>query len=91
MRYPCATFASEITKTESGLNVTREVDGGLQVVSCELPAIVSCDLRLNTPRFASLPNIMKAKKKPVQVIKLEELGLTISGVTMTRVDAPKVR
>jgi electron transfer flavoprotein beta subunit len=65
--WPQGTFASKVEKTGDGLNVTREVDGGLQTVALKLPAIVTTDLRLNEPRYASLPNIMKAKKKPLDV------------------------
>ena len=72
------TFASKVEKTDAGLNVTREVDGGLQTVSLSLPAVVSTDLRLNTPRYASLPNIMKAKKKPLETLAVSDLGVDIA-------------
>jgi electron transfer flavoprotein beta subunit len=65
--WPQATFASKIVLAGSKATVTREVDGGLQTLDVELPAIISTDLRLNEPRYASLPNIMKAKKKPIDV------------------------
>jgi electron transfer flavoprotein beta subunit len=69
------TFASKVEIGEGTINVTREVDGGLQTVSLKLPAIVTTDLRLNEPRYASLPNIMKAKKKPIAMKKIADLGI----------------
>lgn len=72
-----ATFASKIEMKEDKVLVTREVDGGLQTLALTLPAIVTTDLRLNEPRFASLPNIMKAKKKPLDTTNAEELGVDI--------------
>ena len=75
---PQATFASEIVLKEGSIEVTREVDGGLQTLLLNLPAIVTTDLRLNEPRYASLPNIMKAKKKPLDVIKAEDLNVDVS-------------
>ncbi len=73
--WPQATFASEVTAENGGLTVTREVDGGLETIKTSLPAIVTTDLRLNEPRYASLPNIMKAKKKPIDRLTPEELGV----------------
>ena len=73
-----ATFASEVQVADGKLKVTREVDGGLQTVSIELPAVITTDLRLNEPRYASLPNIMKAKRKPMDTVTPEELGVDIS-------------
>ncbi|UTM60138.1 electron transfer flavoprotein subunit beta/FixA family protein [Photobacterium sp. CCB-ST2H9] len=75
---PQGTFASQIEVTDRQVNVTREVDGGLETVKLNLPAVISTDLRLNEPRYASLPNIMKAKQKPLEVISLETLGVTLS-------------
>ena len=72
------TFASEIKIEGDKINVTREVDGGLQTVSLNLPAVVTTDLRLNEPRYASLPNIMKAKKKPLDILTPEELSVDAS-------------
>ncbi len=72
------TFASKVEKTDGKLNVTREIDGGLQTVSLNLPAIVTTDLRLNEPRYASLPNIMKAKKKPLDVKEIADYGVDIA-------------
>jgi len=76
--WPQGTFASKLEFTDAGLDVTREVDGGLQTVSLKLPAIVTTDLRLNEPRYASLPNIMKAKKKPIDETSPEALGVDIA-------------
>ena len=73
--WPQATFASEVKAENGGLTVTREVDGGLETIRTSLPAIVTTDLRLNEPRYASLPNIMKAKKKPIDRLTPEELGV----------------
>jgi electron transfer flavoprotein beta subunit len=72
---PQATFASKLDVTDGKANVTREVDGGLETVSVTLPAIVTTDLRLNEPRYVTLPNIMKAKKKPLETIKPADLGV----------------
>jgi len=69
------TFASKLEKNGDRLEVTREVDGGLETISLKLPSIVTTDLRLNEPRYASLPNIMKAKKKPLEIITLGDLGI----------------
>ena len=73
--YPQATNASEVNIDGSSLNVTREIDGGLQTLKLKMPAIVTTDLRLNEPRYASLPNIMKAKKKELNIIPLSDLGV----------------
>ena len=73
--WPQATFASEVTAENGGLTVTREVDGGLETIKTSLPAVVTTDLRLNEPRYASLPNIMKAKKKPIDRLTPDELGV----------------
>lgn len=75
--WPQATFASKVTIKDGSLEVVREVDGGLQTISLKLPAIVTADLRLNQPRYASLPNIMKAKKKPLDEIDAATLGIAI--------------
>jgi electron transfer flavoprotein beta subunit len=76
--WPQATFASKIVLHGAKATVTREVDGGLQTIDVELPAIITTDLRLNEPRYASLPNIMKAKKKPIDVKTPAELGVDVS-------------
>ena len=75
---PQATFASEVNLDGDSLSVTREIDGGLQTLDINLPAIVTTDLRLNEPRYASLPNIMKAKSKPLDIIPAADLGVDIS-------------
>ena len=76
--WPQGTFASKVVPEAGAVSVTREVDGGLETVKLKLPAVVTTDLRLNEPRYPSLPNIMKAKKKPLDVKKAEDLGIDIS-------------
>lgn len=76
--WPQGTFASKVAVGDGSVDVTREVDGGLQTVSLKLPAIVTTDLRLNEPRYASLPNIMKAKKKPLDETSAETLGVDVT-------------
>jgi electron transfer flavoprotein beta subunit len=76
--WPQATFASKVVLEEGKVTVTREVDGGLETVALSLPAIVTTDLRLNEPRYVTLPNIMKAKKKPLETIKPEDLGVDVT-------------
>jgi electron transfer flavoprotein beta subunit len=76
--WPQGTFASKVELGETSVDVTREVDGGLQTLSLKLPAIVTTDLRLNEPRYASLPNIMKAKKKPIAETSPETLGVDVA-------------
>ncbi len=89
---PQGTFASAVKVTEGKVNVTREIDGGLQTVSLNLPAVVTTDLRLNEPRYASLPNIMKAKKKPLAVKTPADLGVVIAPtITLLKVEAPAQR
>jgi len=73
--YPQATFASQVTVTENTATVTREVDGGLETLKVQIPAVITTDLRLNEPRFAALPNIMKAKRKPLEIRPLSDLGI----------------
>lgn len=86
------TFASKVVVADGKVNVTREIDGGLQTVALNLPAVVSTDLRLNEPRYASLPNIMKAKKKPLDVIAADSLGVSLhSQVKVLKVTAPATR
>ncbi|SDA85600.1 electron transfer flavoprotein beta subunit, partial [Pseudomonas sp. NFPP33] len=83
------TFASKVEVAGDKVNVTREIDGGLQTVALNLPAIVTTDLRLNEPRYASLPNIMKAKKKPLETVTPDALGVsTASTVKTLKVEAP---
>ena len=76
--WPQATFASKVAIDDGKAVVTREVDGGLETVSLTLPAIITTDLRLNEPRYVTLPNIMKAKKKPLDIVKPEELGVDVA-------------
>jgi electron transfer flavoprotein beta subunit len=78
MGRPQATFASKLSLEEGAINVTREVDGGLQTIRVEKPAIITTDLRLNEPRYVALPNIMKARKKPLDVKTLDEMGFSLS-------------
>lgn len=89
---PQGTFASDVNLNGDKVQVTREIDGGLQTVELSMPAIVTTDLRLNEPRYASLPNIMKAKRKPLVVITPDELGVTVaSNISLLRVDPPAER
>ena len=86
------TFASQVEVKDDKVQVTREIDGGLQTVELTLPAVVSTDLRLNEPRYASLPNIMKAKKKPLDIKAADSLGVNLnSNVTTLKVTAPPSR
>jgi electron transfer flavoprotein beta subunit len=90
--WPQATFASEIAVSSDKATVTREVDGGLQTIDVSLPAVVTADLRLNEPRYASLPNIMKAKKKPLDVKELGSLGVdTAPRLKVVKVTEPPKR
>jgi electron transfer flavoprotein beta subunit len=89
---PQATFASEVTIADGKAQVLREIDGGMQTLSVALPAVVTTDLRLNEPRYASLPNIMKAKKKPLDVLTPDELGVDMTPtVEVVKVEAPAER
>jgi len=86
------TFASEVVIDGDKVNVTREVDGGLMTVGLKLPAVVTTDLRLNEPRYASLPNIMKAKKKPLETVSPSDLGVDLKGsLSVLKVEAPAAR
>jgi electron transfer flavoprotein beta subunit len=76
--WPQAAFASKVEIAEGAARVTREIDGGLETVEVKLPAVVTTDLRLNTPRYATLPNIMKAKKKPLETVKPADLGVDVT-------------
>lgn len=91
--WPQATYASKIVaENKETLHITREIDGGLETLAVTLPAVVSTDLRLNEPRYASLPNIMKAKQKPLQKIALASLGVALKQhVQIERVVSPAVR
>ena len=92
LNWPQATFASKIEVKDKTLEVTREVDEGLETIEVNLPAIVTCDLRLNEPRYASLPNIMKAKKKPLEILTAADLGVdTTPRVQQIKVEEPPKR
>ena len=86
------TFASKVEVADGVARVTREIDGGLETVSLKLPAVVTTDLRLNEPRYASLPNIMKARKKPIETVKPSDLGVDASPrLTVLKVEEPAKR
>ncbi|SFB62386.1 electron transfer flavoprotein subunit beta/FixA family protein [Azotobacter beijerinckii] len=90
--YAQGTFASKLELSGDKLKVVREIDGGLQTLELALPAIVTTDLRLNEPRYASLPNIMKAKKKPLETVKPADLGVSVaSTLKVLKVEAPAER
>jgi electron transfer flavoprotein beta subunit len=90
--WPQATFASKVKKEGEGLQVTREVDGGLETIAIKLPAVVTTDLRLNEPRYVTLPNIMKAKKKTLETLKPDALGVDVSPrLTTLKVVEPSKR
>lgn len=90
--WPQGTFASKVELGSEELAVTREIDGGLETVKLQLPAVVSTDLRLNEPRYAKLPNIMKAKKKPLEVIPVADLGVDVAPrLTVLKVSEPGQR
>ena len=90
--WPQGAFASKIELKEKTMQVTREVDEGLETLEINLPAVVTCDLRLNEPRYASLPNIMKAKKKPIEQLVAKDLGIDISNrIQQLKVEEPPKR
>ena len=92
LNWPQATFASKIEIKDRTLEVTREIDEGLETIEVNLPAIVTCDLRLNEPRYASLPNIMKSKKKPLEILTAIDLGVdTTPRVQQIKVEEPPKR
>ena len=92
MDIPQATFASKVVVADGKATVTREVDGGLETISMSLPAVVTADLRLNEPRYATLPNIMKAKKKPLDTTTPDALGVDVAPRLKTlKVSEPPVR
>lgn len=92
LNWPQATNASKIIPDNNNLEVVREIDGGLETLKVQLPAVISTDLRLNEPRYASLPNIMKAKRKPLDIIDLDSLGLSLKQhVEILKVNAPATR
>ena len=90
--WPQATFASKLELVDGTAQVTREVDAGIEVINVNMPAVISADLRLNEPRYASLPNVMKAKRKPLDKIELADLGLdTANRLTTLEVLEPPAR
>ena len=92
MNWPQATFISNITVNGDAADVTREIDGGLEKLTIKLPAVATTDLRLNEPRYVTLPNIMKAKKKPLEVIKPDALGVDVTPRLKTlKVEEPPKR
>ena len=92
LNWPQATFASKIEIDGQNAIVTREIDEGLERIKVSIPFVASCDLRLNEPRYASLPNIMKAKKKPIDTKEASELGINIeSRIEQIKVEEPPVR
>lgn len=92
LNWPQGTFISHQKISDSSLEVIREVDGGLETLSLKIPAILTTDLRLNEPRYASLPNIMKAKQKPLDILKIEDLGIKLNPRLRTlKVEEPPAR
>tara|TARA_A100001388_G_scaffold266571_1_gene239775 strand:+ start:68 stop:817 length:750 start_codon:yes stop_codon:yes gene_type:complete len=92
LNWPQGTFTSKVNLKEKAIEVTREIDEGLETIELILPAVVTCDLRLNEPRFASLPNIMKAKKKPMEQISVKEFGLDLTNrIQQLKVEEPPKR
>lgn len=90
--WPQATFASGVELNGDSLNIIREVDSGLEHITCPMPAVITVDLRLNEPRYASLPNIMKAKKKPIDQVSLDDLGVDASQRLKTiKIEEPPAR
>jgi len=90
--WPQGTFASKIELKDKSVQVIREVDEGLETIEINLPAVITCDLRLNEPRYASLPNIMKAKKKPIEELVAKDLGVDISNrIQQLKVEEPPKR
>ncbi|KAF9948075.1 hypothetical protein BGZ65_008320 [Modicella reniformis] len=92
LNWPQATFASKVELAEKAMTVTREVDGGVETIKTSLPAILTTDLRLNVPRYASLPNIMKAKRKPLEKLTIADLGVDVkSRLEILKVTEPPKR
>jgi len=90
--WPQATFASKVEVTDKTIKVSREVDGGTENIEVTIPAIITTDLRLNEPRYASLPNIMKAKKKPINEVKIDDLKIDIKQrLSILKVEEPDKR
>ena len=92
LNWPQATFTSKVNLKDKAMEIVREIDEGLETLEVNLPAVVTCDLRLNEPRFASLPNIMKAKKKPIDQMIAKDLGVDISNrIQQLKVEEPPKR
>ncbi len=92
LKWPQATFASEVKVEQETVQVTREVDGGLETLEMKVPAVITADLRLNTPRYATLPNIMKARKKPIETLSLKDLGIDVTPrIKVLQVNEPEKR
>jgi electron transfer flavoprotein beta subunit len=92
LNWPQATYASKLIAKDNAFEVVREIDGGLETIKVQIPAVISTDLRLNEPRYASLPNIMKAKRKPLDVVELDSLGLSLKQhIEVIKVSAPPTR
>ena len=92
LNWPQGTFASKINLKDKTIEIVREIDEGLETLEINLPAVVTCDLRLNEPRFASLPNIMKAKKKPIDQMVAKDLGVDITNrIQQLKVEEPPKR
>ena len=92
LNWPQATFSSKLNLKEKSLEIVREIDEGLETLEINLPAIVTCDLRLNEPRFASLPNIMKAKKKPMEQLIAKDMGVDLTNrIEQLKVEEPPKR
>uniref|UniRef100_A0AC35TJN6 Electron transfer flavoprotein subunit beta n=1 Tax=Rhabditophanes sp. KR3021 TaxID=114890 RepID=A0AC35TJN6_9BILA len=92
LNWPQATFANKIDAKDGGFTVVREIDGGLETIQVKSPAVITADLRLNTPKYATLPNIMKAKKKPLETIKPADISLDLVSQTETlEVNEPPTR
>ena len=90
--WPQGTFASKVTLGEGNVEVTREVDGGLETVKLNMPAVITTDLRLNEPRYVKLPNIMKAKKKPLETVAVASTGVDITpSLEILKVEEPPKR
>ena len=90
--WPQGTFASKLAFADGKADVTREIDGGLETLSLSMPAVITTDLRLNEPRYASLPNIMKAKKKPIDVFSTDDLGVDVTPrLEILKVEEPQGR
>ena len=92
LSWPQATFTSKVNLKDKSVEIVREIDEGLETIEVNLPAVVSCDLRLNEPRFASLPNIMKAKKKPMEQLNAKDLGVDLTNrIQQIKVEEPPKR